>query len=266
MDIWKNSIFWTNMSVNEKDFINSRFKFNGKCKVCKIVHADSDLFTKIHKLRFLEEYSLSSLIDFLREKFIEKKFSILLPNEVNLARHFKKHIPIELVAAYTTLAKKNALVKVAQNDVLANAKQGLYEIVDERIAVYSEMEKHYKKFELMVQNWEKEFDNKISIDDAPQYTLLIRELKSFLVEMAKMSANEQLVKVILSTAFQKYTLGALQSIVKECDLFKLTLRSYIKDTSEIESMISGHQTRLYDGLSSSSKEAIELVKDQYKIN
>ncbi len=252
--------------MEDKDFARLRFKFWGKCKVCKIVYADSDLFTKIHKLRFIENYSLSGVRKYLEEKFKEKNFSILLPNEVNLHNHFAKHIPIELIAAYTTMSKKNAVVKVSKTELPVGTQNRLMEIVDERVAVYDDLETLYKKFKSMVEDYEKEFDGKISISNSGDYAVLVKELKSFLVELAKMNSNEQLVKVILQTAFQKYTLGALQAIVKECDILKMSLRGYIKDTAEVDRMLSGHQTRLYDGLSSSSRDAIELVKDQFKIN
>lgn len=254
--------------MDNADFAKLKFKFWGKCKVCKIIYVDPELYAKIHKLRFIEEYTLSKLVKYLEEKFIEKNFSILIPNEVNLANHFKKHIPIELVAACTTLAKKTAVVKVSKNDVLGkgNTREQLLQIVDERVAVYDDLEALYKKFKSQVEDYLKEWDNKISVTNSGEYAVLVRELKSFLVELAKMNSNEQLVKVILQTAFQKYTLGALQSIVKECELLKISLRNYIKDPAEVDRLLSGHQTRLYDGLSNSSKEAIDLIKEQYKIN
>lgn len=254
------------MSFNEKDFAKLRFKFRGKCKVCKIAYADADLFTQLHKLRFLDEYTLSRLVTYLEEKFIEKNFSILIPNEFNLANHFKKHIPLDLVTVYKQAAKKNEVVKLPKSEVSENIKQSLYEIVDQRVAVYDSLEALYKKYKGQVEEFEREFDGKINIANAPNHVLLIRELKSFLVELAKMNSNEQLVKVILQTAFQKYTVTMLQSIMKECDLLKITLRSYIKDTVEVDKIIAGHQQRLYDGLSFSSKEAIALVKEQFKIN
>jgi hypothetical protein len=254
------------MSFNEKDFAKLRFKFRGKCKVCKIAYADADLFTQVHKLRFLDDYTLSNLVIYLEEKFIEKNFSILIPNEFNLANHFKKHIPLDLVTVYKQAAKKNEVVKVSKTEVSENIKQSLYEIVDQRVAVYDELETLYKKVKLQVEEFEKEFNGQISITNAPNHVLLIRELKSFLVELAKMNSNEQLVKVILQTAFQKYTVTMLQGIMKECDLLKITLRGYIKDTIEVDKIIAGHQQRLYEGLSFSSKEAIALVKEQFKIN
>lgn len=254
------------MSFSDKDFAKLRFKFWGKCKVCKIVYADSDLFTKIHKLRFIENYSLAGVRKYLEEKFIEKNFSIILPNEVNLHNHFKKHIPIEIVAAYTTMSKKNAVVKVPKSELPVGTQNRLMEIVDERIAVYDDLETLYKKFKGMVEEYEKEFDGKISVSNSGDYAVLVKELKSFLVELAKMNSNEQLVKVILQTAFQKYTVAVLQGIMKENDILKMTLRGYITDKDEVDRVLSGHQQRLYDNLSSGSREAIEFVKDQYKIN
>jgi hypothetical protein len=250
----------------ELDFAKLRFKFWGKCKVCKIVYADNDLFTQIHRLRFTDGLTLSSIVAYLKEKFIEKNFSILLPNEINLHNHFHKHIPIDLVVAHRKATKKNAVVKVSKSEVPENTRQSLCEIVDKRVAVHDEFEALYKKTKLQVEEFEREFDGKIAIANAPNHVLLIKELKSFLVELSKMNSNEQLVKVILQTAFQKYTICALQSMVKENDLLKITLKSCVKDSDEVDRIISGHQQRLYDGLSFSSKEAINLIKDQFKIN
>jgi hypothetical protein len=250
---------------NQKDFLKLKFKFLGKCKVCKIIYADPDLFTHIHKLRFLEGYTLLDLVKYLEEKFLEKNFSILIPNEFNLSNHFKKHIPMEVVVACKTAAKRNELVKLPKSEVPENVKQSLYEIVDKRVAVYDELEELYKKTKSQVERFEKEFNGEINVANAPQHVLLIRELKSFLVELAKMNSNEQLVKVILQTAFQKYTVTVLQGIMKECDLLKLSLRNCITDTAEIERIVSGHQQRLYDNLSNGSKEAIALIRDTYKI-
>lgn len=251
----------------EPDFAKLRLKFWGKCKVCKIAYADSGLFTQIHRLRFIDELTLTAIVAYLKDKFIEKNFSIILPNEVNLHTHFTKHIPVDLIVAYKTASiKKNDIVKVPKNDLSTDTKKALYKIVDERVAVYDDLEDLYKVFKPQVENFLKDFDGKINVVNSGQYAVLIKELKSFLVELAKMNSNEQLVKVILQTAFQKYTLGALQSIVKECEILKNSLRGYIKDTAEIDKMLSGHQSRLYDGLSSSSKDAISLVKDQFKIN
>jgi len=253
--------------ATEKDFIKMKFKWVGKCKVCKIAYADPELFTLIHKMRFQEDYPLATLVRALRSKFEEKNYSILMPTVMNLSNHFSKHIPIDLITAYQTAAKKTEVVKiVSKNELPSEAKKALSEIVDERVSAYDDLEKLYKKTKLQIEELEKEFGGKIDLVYAPNHIILIRELKSFLVELSKMNSNEQLVKVILQTAFQKYTLSALQSIVKECNILKLTLRSHIKDIAEIDRLVLGHQNRLYEGLSQSSKEAILLIKDQYKIN
>jgi hypothetical protein len=252
--------------TEELDFAKLRFKFWGKCKVCKIVYADNDLFTQIHRLRFIDGLTLSSIVAYLKEKFIEKNFSILLPNEINLHNHFHKHIPIDLVVAHRKATKKNVVVKVSKNDVSLETTKVLYERVEERVAIYDDMEDLYRKFKLQVEEYVKEFDGKINISNSGQYAVLIKELKSFLVELSKMNSNEQLVKVILQTAFQKYTVTVLQGIMKENDLLKITLKSCVKDSDEVDRIISGHQERLYESLSFGSREAINLIKDQFKIN
>jgi hypothetical protein len=238
------------------------FKNYTKCKVCKIEKEDQTFFDYFHGLRFKDNLSLSALIEKIRIRFMEKGIQLLLPNEVNLSNHFSKHIPLDLASKY----KAQSLVRASQQSK-AIKKETIQTstIVKEKIAIYDEFEKLYSKFKGVIEEFERKENNQITALNWLPYTSLIRELKSFLVELNKMNSNEQIVKLVLQTAFQQYTLGALQGTLKECDLFKMSLKSYIKEYDVVEKLVDMHQSRLYDCLSSSSKEAINLVKEEYKI-
>lgn len=244
--------------------LEQKFKYVGKCKTCNIRKYDSRLFDDIHSLRFFEHKSLTDISKYI--VVIKQKRNldrVVLPSEQNLSNHFKKHLPIDLIAYYKT---QNATSIVRKNSSTTDVDIETTQMVENLSeTIYTKLENLYTLINQRFLSFDESQNKAINILNVSGYAILTKELRSCLVEANKIKQNEQLVKLILKTAFEQYTMSSLVGIMKELEALKLSLRSYIKDTETVDRLIDSVQYNIGDHLASGGKTALVAVKETYNL-
>lgn len=236
---------------------NLAYRISKRCKICKINQLKSDLFEKIHELRFKNGYTLEELVKYINTDLNTKKYNLM-----NLSSHFKSHIPIELKAKYEMQVQtKETALKAEERDVSDKLRQQAEKLVAGKIDLYKNLEEIYKTLEVrfrVFDGMQGKIMHGLNIDG---YTSITKELRSCLVELNKMKTSEQLIKIAINSVMKTYTIGALQGMHKELELLRNTLKFYIKDQSVVSTMLDNIKENVGTHFSESSKSALQTVKE-----
>lgn len=246
-----------------------RPKYYSKCKVCRVQKINQFIFNEIHTLRFTEHppKTLEFIVDYLKEQLAKYNFIAEdIPNTSNLHTHFTKHIPIDVISEYKLRMKVSTAPHiVSRSDNTPATLEYIDKVVAEKVSVYDKLEDLF----LLIDEKFKAFDiaqsgaiNPINID---AYNMLFKHLRDTLTDLHKIKQNEQLIRVIIGSALQHYTLTTVQGILKELSGLKTSLRVYVNDPETVERLVSNLQSNLGDLLVVSSQSTLDEIKSTYKI-
>lgn len=245
-----------------------KLKYKGQCKVCKLQKVNQFLFNELHSLRFSSNppKTLEGVTEYINQQIIEKGYDKkLLLNFQNLDNHFNKHIPIDVISDYKLRLRVDTSSREDKEQNTPATLEYMDKIVMEKVSVYDKLEDLF----LLIDEKFKAFDtaqngaiNPLNID---AYGLLFRELRACLTDLHKIKQNEQLIRVIIGSALQHYTLTTVQGILKELSGLKTSLKVYVNDPDTVERLVSNLQSNLGDLLVLSSQSTLDEIKATYKI-
>lgn len=237
------------------------YRLVGKCKVCKTAKVNQELFEKIHELRFKNNMTLEGIELYLKANIKEN-----VPNIMNLSTHFKKHIPVDLIAKYQMQVQNKEIQKTTEEkaaDVIKDKADGM---VREQVKIYEGLEDLYLTLKTRFNEFDIRENKTITGLNAYGYTAFVKELRSCLDNLQKMKSSEQLMKAVINAILTEYTTGTLRGVLEELEKLRVGLKSYIKDQDTVGRMIDNIRINVGGHIAESSKSAIQMAQTEFKMH
>lgn len=243
-----------------------------QCKVCQIAKKlhDETLFKQIHELRFLKNYTLEELVTYIVPKMVQYPEKSV-PNIMNLSKHFNKHCSTDLIATYkvqnrrrtTTLARADRTLSTDIKDTVSKIEN----VMDEkRVEIYAGLETLYQTLQNRFNDYDTKNNGVMDNANAYIYAGVVKELRGCLKELNQIKQSEQVLRLVINTAFSNYTLETLQGVLAELQQMKQVLKFYIKDITVLDNLIGGAEANIGNRFTETSKSVLTTIKEQFRIN
>jgi len=243
-----------------------------QCKVCRIAKKlhDETLFKQIHELRFLKNYTLGELVTYIQPKMV-KYPEETIPNIMNLSKHFNKHCSPDLIATYkvqnrrrtTTLASAD---RTLSTDIKSTVSKIENDINEKKVEIYAGLEALYQTLQNRFNDYDTRNNSQMTDVNAYVYAGVVKELRGCLKELNQIKQSEQVLRLVINTAFSNYTLETLQGVLAELQQMKQVLKFYIKDITVLDNLISGAEANIGNRFTETSKSVLTTIKEQFRIN
>jgi hypothetical protein len=245
-----------------------------KCKICKMSDTNPDLFRDLHSQVLEVGASLSRAMNYINSRIENEQIPLTKLNNQNMGVHFSSHIaiPDRVNSELSRIAASNGPSLTSVNPTVGHEIEDMV-----RRRVGNDVGDYLNLDQLRVQMMEKlemldtvvsmdvDGEKKIDFEALTQYTSLIKEIRSTIVDLNKIRSSKQLMNMVIKSLVEKQTFQTVRELSREYDQVKQDLISAGVDNAVVVRVDQNMRIRLAEIVANTARSVIEDISRTYKL-
>ncbi len=250
--------------------------FEHRCKICNMSKSHPELYTDLHSQILEAGASNARAMNHINSRIENEQIPLPKLNNQNMSAHFNSHVAIpnrvnQELARYGSGSDTSTLVSVnpeVGREIEDMVRRKVGNEVNDYLNLESLRASLGEKLEFLDEVVTKEVDGKklVDLEAMSQYTVLVREIRSCIVDLNKIRQGKQLMNMVIKALIEKQTFQVVRELSREYDQVKKDLLEAGVDNTIVIRMDQGMRLKLAEIVATTARQALSDVTRSYKLD
>jgi hypothetical protein len=248
--------------------------FERRCKICTMGQTHSELFKELHFNILEVGMSQNRAMNHYNRRIEVENIDAPKLNNQNLSVHFASHItlPEQINVQLVKGSPQQPALREVNPEMGGFIEDLVRRKVGNEVSDYLNLDqlraRMMQKLEVMDEIVEREHEGKtvIDLEALKDYTTLIKEVRSTIMDLNKIRSSKQLMNIVIKSLVEKATFTIVQQLSREYEQVKKDLLDAGVDSATVIKIDQKQRIKLAEIVAQVARQAVEDTIRTYKLS